>query len=161
MHEASNVFGYLDIEGCKVFDVLESEFSGSCFGCSTSNTFSLHPMVGNPVSKNCVQCHQKMNCSIQGLQFHKIKAVRATPVNVEVKKVKKPKDPMMMGVRVGFPLPENGACKHYKRSFRWMRFPCCGRIFPCDKCHDENSKDKHEIIVRTENFIFFSFLKLF
>lgn len=147
MHEASNIFGYLDIEGCKVFDVLESEFVASCFGCSVSNSFNLHPMIGTPVSKNCTQCHQKISCSIQGLQFIKIKVARQPPADIQVKKTKKTKDPLMVGIKIGFPLPDNGACKHYKRSYRWMRFPCCGRVYPCDKCHDENSPDKHELIV--------------
>eukprot|EP00803_Ostreobium_quekettii_P011709 evm.model.scf_2179.4 EVM.evm.TU.scf_2179.4 scf_2179:20296-22503(-) len=38
---------------------------------------------------------------------------------------------------VGEPLPELGTCKHYRHSHRWLRFPCCGRRFPCDLCHEE------------------------
>lgn len=26
----------------------------------------------------------------------------------------------------GTSLPDNGACKHYRHSYRWLRFPCCG-----------------------------------
>lgn len=55
----------------------------------------------------------------------------------------------------GQPLPEYGACKHYKKSFRWFRlvprqfakdcrFPCCGKLYPCDECHADKEKD-HEI----------------
>lgn len=32
--------------------------------------------------------------------------------------------------KLGTPLPDNGTCKHYKKSFRWLRFPCCGRVSP-------------------------------
>lgn len=35
-----------------------------------------------------------------------------------------------------------GTCKHFKHSYRWLRFPCCGRAWPCDACHDENSDHK-------------------
>ncbi|EEC15059.1 conserved hypothetical protein [Ixodes scapularis] len=50
------------------------------------------------------------------------------------KVVKNVKDP---AIQEGKPLPSNGICKHYKKSFRWLRFPCCGKAYPCDKCHDE------------------------
>jgi len=38
--------------------------------------------------------------------------------NSEVTKKKIPKEP---GIKEGQPLPDNGACKHYKKSHRWMR----------------------------------------
>ncbi|ELQ74575.1 Zn-finger protein [Trachipleistophora hominis] len=38
----------------------------------------------------------------------------------------------------GTPLPNNGACKHYRKSFKWYRFPCCNKLFPCDECHNES-----------------------
>ncbi len=41
---------------------------------------------------------------------------------------------------------DNGTCKHYKKSRRWLRFPCCGRAFPCDICHEEQNPDGHAII---------------
>jgi uncharacterized CHY-type Zn-finger protein len=37
----------------------------------------------------------------------------------------------------GKPLPQEGACKHYKQSFRWLVFPCCDTAYACDACHDE------------------------
>ena len=36
----------------------------------------------------------------------------------------------------GVALPLNGACKHYKKSFRWMKFNCCDEWYPCKQCHD-------------------------
>ncbi|RKP33796.1 CHY zinc finger-domain-containing protein, partial [Dimargaris cristalligena] len=33
-------------------------------------------------------------------------------------------------------LPKKGTCKHYGKSYRWFRFPCCGKLYPCDTCHD-------------------------
>lgn len=47
-------------------------------------------------------------------------------------------------LRVGEPLPHTGACRHYRHSHRWLRFPCCGYRYPCDLCHEELS-DGHEM----------------
>lgn len=44
----------------------------------------------------------------------------------------------------GQPLPERGTCKHYGKSCRWLRFPCCGRLYPCDTCHDAEADHPHE-----------------
>lgn len=49
--------------------------------------------------------------------------------------------------KVGLPLPNNGACKHAKGSNRYFRFPCCGKAFACDECHNTVEKG-HEMIVR-------------
>ena len=49
------------------------------------------------------------------------------------------------GLVVGGGLVNNGVCKHYSKSFRWLRFPCCGRAFPCDICHEEANVDGHEM----------------
>ena len=38
----------------------------------------------------------------------------------------------------GQPLPKKGACKHYAHSYRWLRFPCCGRAHPCAVCHSNS-----------------------
>ena len=43
-----------------------------------------------------------------------------------------------LGLIIGKPLPNKGACKHYKHSYRWLRFPCCGRAFPCAACHEQS-----------------------
>ncbi|EDO32099.1 predicted protein [Nematostella vectensis] len=59
--------------------------------------------------------------------------------------VEKPKrQPKTPGLKEGFPLPENGTCKHYKKSYRWLRFPCCGKCYPCDVCHEES--ENHEMV---------------
>ena len=40
---------------------------------------------------------------------------------------------------IGKPLPNYGTCKHYAKSKRWLRFPCCKMAFPCDLCHESRS----------------------
>jgi hypothetical protein len=44
----------------------------------------------------------------------------------------------------GRPLPERGVCEHFKKSHRWLRFPCCGLAFPCPVCHDGAQSHPHE-----------------
>jgi uncharacterized CHY-type Zn-finger protein len=39
----------------------------------------------------------------------------------------------------GVALPQNGACKHYKKSFRWMMFNCCDEWYACKQCHDSRA----------------------
>ena len=80
------------------------------------------------------------------VRFIKIRAERPPPVDLVIPKKKKVKDPALAGIRVGNPLPDQGTCKHYRKSTRWFRFPCCSRVFPCDTCHEENNKDGHEML---------------
>ena len=46
-------------------------------------------------------------------------------------------------------LPNKGSCKHFKLSFRWVRYGCCGRMFSCDECHIKNSIFPHEKVEGT------------
>lgn len=55
----------------------------------------------------------------------------------------KPKDTDHPDIIPGKPLPKHGACSHYSKSFRWFRFPCCGRVYPCDLCHEAGKPDNH------------------
>ncbi|KRH93423.1 CHY zinc finger protein [Pseudoloma neurophilia] len=48
-------------------------------------------------------------------------------------------------LRKNEPLPQNGTCKHYSKSFRWFLFPCCNKFYPCDDCHNEN--EQHPMIL--------------
>jgi hypothetical protein len=38
-----------------------------------------------------------------------------------------------LGIVAGQELPRRGRCKHYGKSYRWFRFSCCAKVFPCDK----------------------------
>ena len=43
----------------------------------------------------------------------------------------------------GVALPMNGACKHYKKSFRWIKYACCDEWYACNQCHDSRASN-HE-----------------
>merc|ERR1719226_254984 len=47
-------------------------------------------------------------------------------------------DPRQQLIKLGSQLPQMGACKHFKKSYKWYRFACCGRAFPCPECHVES-----------------------
>jgi len=143
MHENSSIIGYIDIDGCIPFDLLDSPFKGTCLGCSGDIIFKSIAFSGFEYLQNCLNCHSKVSVSINSIKFHKIRAVRP-PSDIIIKK-KKQKDPLLIGIKVGSPLPSNGTCKHYKKSFRWMRFPCCKRVYPCDLCHEEEKTDDHDL----------------
>jgi len=144
MHELSSVLGYLDIQGCNPFDTLSSKFTASCLECSNEVTVNQLPMTGLEYFQNCQKCHKKASLSIKGIKYIKIKDEKVVS-NGEIKKKSRKKDPSISGLKVGYPLPNEGTCKHYKKSFKWFRFPCCGRAFPCDICHEENVKGSHEM----------------
>eukprot|EP01102_Stenamoeba_stenopodia_P008131 TRINITY_DN2312_c0_g1_i5.p1 TRINITY_DN2312_c0_g1~~TRINITY_DN2312_c0_g1_i5.p1 ORF type:complete len:679 (-),score=170.17 TRINITY_DN2312_c0_g1_i5:73-2109(-) len=147
MHETAHILGYLDINGCRPFDILPSNFVCNCLECATDVLFN-NQFFGpsGQTTINCLNCHHRLVLKIDGFRFFKI---RTAPANIDeliaAQPKKKKKDPNMDGIVVGKPLPKKGACKHYKHSHRWLRFPCCGRAFPCDICHDEQMTDGHEV----------------
>ncbi|KAK3051837.1 hypothetical protein LTR09_007137 [Extremus antarcticus] len=49
-----------------------------------------------------------------------------------------------LGITVGTELPRRGRCPHYRKSYRWFRFSCCQKVFPCDRCHDEQEDHPNE-----------------
>ncbi|XP_070542853.1 uncharacterized protein [Ptychodera flava] len=145
MHQFSSVMGYLDLQGCVPFDVItfDSDFGVGCLNCSQDMTFK-GLNCGQPLDLWCKHCHKKMKITTEAVRFLRLEPSEPIVMGkinvVEVKKIKKvAKDP---AIQEGKPLPEFGTCKHYKKSFRWLRFPCCGKAFPCDVCHD--AEEDHE-----------------
>lgn len=145
VHQFSSIIGYLDLEGCTAFDLLlqDCNFMLGCLGCSKET-----PVIGLPpgvlMDISCHTCHQKMKIAADSAKFTELQTSSVDQdkaVNIPVMKIKKiPKDPR---ITLGFPLPDNGTCKHFRKSFRWFRFPCCGKCYPCDLCHED--KEDHEM----------------
>ena len=97
---------------------------------------------------HCRSCHQSLpvymsNVALRHLAGSTGGAVRRGAEDEEdemellLKKLRKRSGEQLrqLGVCVGKPLPNKGACKHFKHSYRWLRFPCCGRCYPCATCH--------------------------
>lgn len=149
IHQFSSILGYLDLDSCVPFDVVlpESELMLGCFQCSKETS-----VKGLQYGANwswCGHCHHKLRFQIESTRFHQLQSsaldtsvsLRRNAVASSSSKSKKPFQ--SSGLKEGQPLPANGTCKHYKKSFRWLRFPCCGKCYPCDLCHEE--EEDHEM----------------
>jgi uncharacterized CHY-type Zn-finger protein len=143
--------------GAIICDFLTSTFSINCLNC-----FDYYKKVkfrsGELAHKDrvCNQCQGEMNISTQNLQIvpyssnnysfledleinnfkTNTQIIESQDLNEYVKLYEKK-------IKAGSPLPENGTCKHYHHSYKWFRFDCCCKYFPCDECHNEISN--HEV----------------
>ncbi|KAL4922287.1 hypothetical protein BDW62DRAFT_50814 [Aspergillus aurantiobrunneus] len=142
MHQNSNRAGYLDLDGCTVVDLLPSGFIPTCAECST--TFPAPGVVAvraESAMANCRQCHRKMVFKIPEVKFLKIGSAAFTSRD-RASVRHKPKE--VLGIVAGQDLPRRGRCMHYSKSYRWFRFSCCSKVFPCDKCHDAATDHPNE-----------------
>ncbi|KAH3745390.1 CHY zinc finger protein [Pelomyxa schiedti] len=137
VHESSSVIGYIDNEVCSPLEVHQSSiFSAVCLGCTEEVLFKNKPF-GISATEVCRKCFAHLSFTIDRVTFTKIKAAPEAPIVVRKKAPRDPRE--AAAIKLGSPLPETGTCKHYGHSFRWFRFPCCGRAWPCDQCHDTHS----------------------
>ncbi|RMY72875.1 hypothetical protein D0863_04249 [Hortaea werneckii] len=137
IHANSVRAGYLDLDGCTVVDMLPSNFSPTCAECSTP--FPAPGIVavrGDSAMTICRECHKKMTLRISELKFLLVSATAARASRALRRK--KPKE--NLGIHAGSELPRKGRCSHYAKSYRWFRFSCCAKVFPCDRCHDRESE---------------------
>ncbi|GFF39088.1 uncharacterized protein C18H10.09 [Aspergillus lentulus] len=142
MHAHSTRAGYLDLDGCTVVDLLPSSFIPTCAECST--TFAGPGVVavrGESATASCRQCHRKMVFKIPEVKFLIVGSAAFTSRD-RVPQRKKPKE--TLGIVAGQELPRRGRCMHYGKSYRWFRFSCCAKVFPCDKCHDAATDHPNE-----------------
>ncbi|KAG8185484.1 hypothetical protein JTE90_019742 [Oedothorax gibbosus] len=144
LHQFSNVLGTMHLVECQVVDInlVESAFLIDCLNCSKQvGVNGIH--YGQKQKLWCMFCNQKLVIGIGSVKFQASAPTYASTKAPDkaVKKTEKKKDSV---IKEGAPLPQFGACKHYKKSNRWLRFPCCGRVYPCDLCHEEKEMD-HEM----------------
>ncbi|KAJ9651843.1 hypothetical protein H2198_008908 [Neophaeococcomyces mojaviensis] len=134
MHVNSSKAGYVELENCSITDMLPSSFQPTCSECSA--LFPSPPGVtavrGDTSLTICRSCHAKMTFRIPEIKFLRVSTAAST--NALPLRTRKPKE--NLGITSGTPLPNNGKCPHYSKSYRWFRFSCCNRVYPCDKCHD-------------------------
>ena len=145
IHQQSPTIGYVDTEQCVAFDILPSTYKVSCAECSVWTTVKGLPLM-HRWSQSCTECHHRLELQFGSASFVILKAAQSLLPASAGLRVKRKKDKAFTFV-VGQPLPDNGTCKHYKRSYRWLRFPCCGKPYPCDVCHEDAKPDGHEMQV--------------
>uniref|UniRef100_A0A3Q2XWI8 Si:dkey-24l11.2 n=1 Tax=Hippocampus comes TaxID=109280 RepID=A0A3Q2XWI8_HIPCM len=141
LHHYSDVLGYLDLQNAVPTDLVlqDCHLTVGCLSCS-QESFVQNLCYGQIKEVNCDNCHGKLSLLAESARFQYIQ-----PRSNKTAAFYSQRDP---AVQKGKPLPEKGACKHYKQSHRWLRFPCCGRAYPCDVCHDEDQDHPMELANR-------------
>ncbi|XP_028406973.1 uncharacterized protein LOC114529384 isoform X2 [Dendronephthya gigantea] len=144
VHQNSTTVAYMDPQGCLPVDLIlsECELIIGCLNCS-KDTSTKGITYGSTKNVWCNHCHQKLDMKIETARFYQLRPDIALVSGEKIKRVQlqkttRNKDPP---IKHGQALPENGTCKHYKKSYRWMRFPCCGKCYPCDKCHEDAERE--------------------
>lgn len=138
VHQHSNRAGLVDMGGCTIADMLPSTFIPNCSGCSTPAAGIL-AVRGDTPSSICRECHTRFSFKLPEVKFLHVSPGTLVPSSTPAGKKRE-----KLGIHAGEPLPERGTCSHYRKSHRWFRFSCCGRVHACDKCHDEAEGHVHE-----------------
>ncbi|KAM9753430.1 uncharacterized protein ACNS7B_006717 [Menidia menidia] len=146
VHHYSDVLGYLDLHNAAPADLVlqDCELSVGCLSCSQEVPVQ-SIFYGQTKEFNCEHCHSKLSILAESTRFQYIPPRTSSKTGSCGPNYKTIRDP---AVQKGKPLPEKGTCKHYKQSHRWLRFPCCGRAYPCDVCHDESQDHPMELATR-------------
>ncbi|XP_063782652.1 uncharacterized protein LOC134932282 isoform X2 [Pseudophryne corroboree] len=149
LHQYTTVLGYVDIQGAVAKDLilLESTFMIGCLNCSHEEPLQ-NLTFGIIKDLNCLHCHSKLSICIEAAILQKLerypkKASGNKDLNGFGRKTIR--DP---SIQHGKPLIDNGTCRHFRKSCRWLRFPCCGKTYPCDVCHIEAEDHESELATR-------------
>jgi len=145
MHSLNMIAGHVDTVGCTLVDVPRLSVLMSCGRCDSELT--LPPLQrGKTVQQGCRSCHAPLSLRMSNVVLERLGnkggggAAEEADEELEslLKKLRKKNLDQFktMGLVIGKPLPQKGACKHYGHSYRWLRYPCCGRAHPCAVCHD-------------------------
>jgi len=139
VHQNSTRAGFIDAAGCTVSDLLPSTFVPTCGNCSTPAQ-GLVSVRGDATTNVCRECHGRFTFKIPEVKFlaYAPGMARQPPTSSARRRVEK------LGLHAGEALPDRGACGHYKRSYRWFRFSCCSKVYPCDLCHDAGEEHINE-----------------
>ncbi|XP_054476362.1 uncharacterized protein si:dkey-24l11.2 isoform X2 [Anoplopoma fimbria] len=147
LHHYSDVLGYLDLHNAAPADLVlqDCDLIVGCLSCSQEGPVQ-NLSYGQTKEFNCEHCHNKLSILAESTRFQYIQPrankAGSSACAVNYKTIRDP------AVQKGKPLPEKGGCKHYKQSHRWLRFPCCGRAYPCDVCHDMDQDHPMELANR-------------
>lgn len=148
LHQYSTLLGYMDIQGATAKDLvlLECSFIISCLTCSHEEQVK---SLSYGITKDlyCFQCHSKLSIFSEAASFQKVQRYSGKDSGNKDSYFRKKalRDP---SIQAGKPLPDHGTCRHYRKSCRWLRFPCCGKAYPCDGCHDDAENHEMELATR-------------
>jgi uncharacterized CHY-type Zn-finger protein len=143
------VVGFIDAERCHVTDVPRVTVLMECGRCEAELALP-ELQRGRTVQAGCRGCHAPLSLKFGNVLVERLAGAAGGGVGGKgadddddeleglLKKLRKKNVDQFkqLGLIVGKPLPQKGACKHYQHSYRWLRFPCCGRAYPCAVCHE-------------------------
>lgn len=139
LHANSVRAGYLDLNGCTPQDLLPSHFLPTCAQCSSAAV----PAPGlvsvrgpSPTSSVCRTCHAHLSYTLPATKFLLASLNPRVTASILRSSAARRTPKENLGITAGTPLPDHGRCSHYAKSYRWFRFSCCARVFPCDRCHE-------------------------
>lgn len=138
VHANSTRAGFIDVTACTVADMLPSTFIPTCGKCSTAGQ-GLVAVRADTTTNVCRECHARFTFKIPEVKFLAYSAGSVLPPTTGPRRRQE-----KLGLHAGEPLPDRGACKHYRKSYRWFRFSCCSKVHPCDKCHDDAENHLNE-----------------
>ncbi|AEO58788.1 hypothetical protein MYCTH_2306375 [Thermothelomyces thermophilus ATCC 42464] len=143
IHQNSSRAGFIDAVGCTVSDLLPSTFNPTCAACSTPSPAGLTSVRGETTTNVCRECHARFTFALPDVKFlaYAPGAGSGRPLPAAPGPRRRQE---RLGLRAGEPLPDRGACAHYRRSHRWFRFSCCSKVYPCDRCHDAAESHTNE-----------------
>lgn len=140
VHANSTRAGFIDATGCTIADMLPSSFLPTCGRCSTPPALPLVSVRGNTITNVCHECHGRFTFKIPEVKF-----LAYAPGSGVLPPTSGPRRRQeRLGLHAGEPLPNRGACEHYRKSYRWFRFSCCQKVHACDRCHDEAENHLNE-----------------
>lgn len=141
VHAHSTRAGFIDAAACTVADMLPSTFLPTCAKCSTPTAQGFVAVRGDAVTNVCRECHARFTFKIPDVRFlaYAPGSAAALPPTAGPRRRQE-----KLGLHAGEPLPDRGACAHYRKSYRWFRFSCCNKVYACDRCHDEGENHLNE-----------------
>ncbi|KAJ2077988.1 hypothetical protein H4R24_004782 [Coemansia sp. RSA 988] len=168
LFNGKTTLGFLDCAGCRPVDMLPSKLTLTCDVCATDDSDSAKATASKQLDTigtvgiaahahfNCRTCYARMTVLLQEPVFERLQnglamggssgktQIAKAVENAHGAKTRKREELALLGVVPGQPLPDHGSCKHFRRSQRWLRFPCCGKTYPCINCHDDKEDHPHE-----------------
>ena len=147
VHEGNAGLGYIDCTHCVPVGLTDASLFVTCLECGTLAAVD-HFSPPETFEAACRMCYCRLRidarvCSIESASGSAAPLPTAGGTGDARSAPGKPRR-----FQAGRPLPDKGACAHYRESHRWLRFPCCGQPFPCDVCHDLASDHAHEWATR-------------
>jgi chemotaxis protein histidine kinase CheA len=153
MHDNNSSLGYLDLENCNAHDLLRVNLWLTCENCFNESSAKDYQRDTH-FEGNCFNCHEKLEMKISNFSLNIITPPLQNLQRKDVEKYSKENNPFIndaerelrriikaerAALKLNSPLPSNGACEYYRKSYRHLRFPCCSRSFCCDRHHDKAS----------------------